>query len=347
VVDSKLIPAKAASGDTDLQARGLYFNNYTFLKDAEERGGYDVRLWKTARGAQLALYPNLNIVDPVWRPIVRDVRFRRALNLAIDRHEINQVIYYGLAIEGNDTVLPWSPLYREEYRTRWAEHDAVAANALLDELGLTERDGRGVRLLPDGRPLEIVVESAGEDTEESDVLELVHDAWMEIGVKLYTKPLQREVLRNRVFAGETLMSIWYGYENGMVTADMSPYEFAPTTQQSLQWPMWGQHFETGGQMGEAPDLPEAARLMGLNERWRTAASVAEREAIWHEMIAINVDQVYTIGLASGTLQPIVVGRRINNVPPEGIFNWEPGAQFGVYRPDTFWFTPEDATTASN
>ena len=43
---------------------------------------------------------------------MRDVRFRRALSLAVDRHEINQAIYFGLAIEGQNTVLPQSPLYR-------------------------------------------------------------------------------------------------------------------------------------------------------------------------------------------------------------------------------------------
>ncbi|MSP82244.1 MAG: ABC transporter substrate-binding protein [Alphaproteobacteria bacterium] len=347
VVDSKLIPAKSGAGGADLQGRGLNFNNYTFLKDAEAGHDYAVYLWRTAVGAQQALYPNLSVVDPVWRTLLRDARFRRALSLAIDRHEINQVIYYGLAVEGNNTVLPWSPLFEDDYRTRWATFDLAAANALLDEIGLVARDGRGVRLLPDGRPLEIVVETAGEDTEQSDVLELVHDSWLQIGAKLYTKPLQREVLRNRVFAGETVMSIWSGYENAVPTADMSPFEFAPTMQQSLQWPMWGQYFETGGESGEPVDLPEAQRLMDLNDRWRLTESMAEREAIWREMIAINVDQVYTIGLASGTLQPIVVSKRLNNVPSEGIFNWEPGAQFGVYRPDTFWFSPEGAESVSN
>ena len=54
------------------------------------------------------------------------------------------------------------------------------ANALLDELGLTKRDDDGMRLLPDGRPLQIIVETAGESTEESDVLELVRDTWAEL-----------------------------------------------------------------------------------------------------------------------------------------------------------------------
>ena len=68
-----------------------------------------MRLWRTGPGSQLALYPNLNVNDPVWRRLLRDVRFRRALSLAINRHEINEVLYFGLAIEGQNTVLPQEP----------------------------------------------------------------------------------------------------------------------------------------------------------------------------------------------------------------------------------------------
>ena len=39
----------------------------TFLKKGEERGGYKVRLWKTATGDHFVLYPNLNVRDPAWR----------------------------------------------------------------------------------------------------------------------------------------------------------------------------------------------------------------------------------------------------------------------------------------
>ncbi len=338
VVDSKLIPIKAGAGETELQARGLYFKHYTFLKENENRSKLKTLLWQTARGAHLALYPNLNAADETWRTLLRDVRFRRALSLAIDREEINQIMYFGLAMGGNNTVLPQSPLYQDEYRFAWASFDLAQANALLDEIGLTERSSDGLRLLPDGRPLELIVETAGEETEETDLLELVGEAWMKLGLKIHSKPSQREVLRNRIFVGETLMSISYGLENGIPTADMSPWEFAPTSQfDQYQWPKWGQHWETKGQAGEAPDMPEAKQLLGLFQDWQVASSKGAREAIWHEMLSLYNDQVYSIGLASGVLQPVVVQFDLRNVPEEGVYNWEPGAHFGIYRPDTFWF----------
>lgn len=336
IVGAALIPAKAAAGDADLQARGLGFENYTILKQAEGRGGHHVRLWRTARGSELALYPDLNVEDDGWRPLLRDPRFRRALSLAIDRREINQVIYYGLAIEGNDTVLPQSPLFRPEYAEQYARCDPAQANRLLDEIGLP-RDGDGIRRMADGRPLEMVIETAGEDPTQIAILQLMTDHWREIGIRLFPKAEQREVLRNRVFAGQAVMSVWFGLENALATASTPPNELAPTSQQQLNWPKWGQHWETGGRAGTAPDDLAAAELLRLYTTWTTALSLDEKRDLWHRMLSIRADQMFSIGTVRGVPQPVVVANRLRNVPVEAIYNWEPGAFFGVYHPDTFWF----------
>jgi len=335
VAEGKLIPAKTGAGESDLQARDIQFNNYTFLKKGEKTNNYKTLLWKTTRGAHFALFPNLNANDAAWRTALRDVRVRRALSMAIDRSQVNQVLYFGLASEGNNTVVAESSLYKKEYQTRWAQLDKKAAEKLLDEAGL-KRGADGLRKLPDGRPMEIIVETAGESTEQTDVLEMIRESWKEIGVKLFPKPTQREVLRNRVFSGDALMSVWSGIENGLVNADSSPDELAPTNQQQLQWPKFGQHFETGGKSGEAPDIAEAVELMKLNSQWRDATTRDERSKIWHRMLQIHAEQQFVIGVVSGVAQPIVVRNTLRNVPEKGIYNWDPGAFFGMYRPDTFW-----------
>jgi peptide/nickel transport system substrate-binding protein len=346
IADSKIIPAKTGAGESDLQARYLRFDNYTFLKDAEERNDYTVRLWRTAPGSQLALYPNFNSSDPVWRGLVRDVRFRRALSLAIDRHEINQAIYYGLAKEGQNTVLPESPLYKPEYRKAWAQFDLPRANQLLDEIGLTKRDSDGIRLLPDGRPLQIIVETSGESTEESDVLELIRDTWSEAGIKLFSRPSQLQVFRDRIFSGATQMAIAKGIENGLVTADTPPMEFAPTSQyQQLQWPKWGQFAETKGRAGEAPDMPFARDLLALLGDWFAAGSTDERKTVWGKILTITAEEVPTIGLVAGVPQPVVISNKLRNVPAAGIYNWDPGAHFGIYHPDSFWFVTDEQAAA--
>ena len=126
--------------------------------------------------------------------------------------------------------------------------------------------------------------------------------------------------------------------NGIPTADMSPQELAPTSQQHLQWPQWGQYYESSGSSGSPPELPLVQKLLELNKAWAMATDSAQRAQIWQQMLAICTDQIFTIGTVNGVLQPVVVSNQLYNVPKEGIYNWEPGAYFGIYRPDTFWFS---------
>jgi peptide/nickel transport system substrate-binding protein len=273
----------------------------------------------------------------VWRGVLRDVRCRRALSLAIDRDEINQAIYYGLGMPGANTVLPQSPLYKPEYTTAWSTLDIDQANSLLDEMGLTKRSDDNFRLLPDGRPMVVIVDTSGESTEETDVLQLIRDSWHKIGVDLFSKPSELEVFRNRIFAGDSIMAIGPGLDNGFPSADMSPWEFCPTTQQQYQWPKWGQYFETSSEAGEKVDMPEAQKLFDLMEAWRAANDTGTRTGIWQQVLKIWSEQIYNIGTVANVPQPVVVSRHLHNVPEKAIWSWEPGAQFGVHKPDTFWF----------
>ncbi len=343
VTNAKLIPAKAAAGDSDLQARGLSFDNYAILKQGEQRNDYTVRLWRSARGSEMSLLPNLNTIDARWRAVIRDANFRRALSLAIDRAEINQVIFFGLAKEGNDTVLPESPLHKPEFTTLWAEFDLDKANRLLDKVGLGKRNEEGIRLFPDGEALDLIVETAGEDPTQVDILQLIRDTWRKIGVKLHIKPQQREVLRNRVFAGSAVMSVWSGIENALPKAGTPPRELAPTSQYQLYWPKWGLNYETGGVAGEPVDIDAAEELVRLDKAWQSESDPAERTKIWRRMLAIRAEQVFTLGTVQAVPQPVVISNRLRNVPDEGIYNWDPGAHFGVYHPDTFWLVDGTGT----
>lgn len=337
LADGKIIPAKAGAGETDLQARYLRFDNYTFLKKGAERNNVDVRLWKTGIGSQIAFYPNLNCTDPVWRQVNRDPRFRQALSLAVNRDEINQSIYYGLGIASNNTVLPASPLWKAAYQTTFARFDPKAANRLLDEAGLTARDGSGTRLLPDGRPMEIVIETAGESTEETDIIQLVTHSWAKLGIKVFSRPSQLEVFRNRIYAGETVMSVAKGLDNAVAVPSMSPGELVPIDQARYQWPKWGQYFQTKGKDGEPVDLPAARALLDAFANWQEATSAAGEAEAWRHILLNHAENQWTIGTVAAVPQPVVIRKSLRNVPEQGLFNYDPGAHFGLYRPDTFWF----------
>ena len=335
LADKAVISVKASTGEADLQARYLSFDQVSFLKRNERSAGYRVYLWSTASSATVCLYPNLTTNDPVMRPLLLDRRFRRALSLAIDRDEINKILFFGLGVIGQHTVLR-SPATQEDSRMAYARFDPRQANRLLDEIGLTARDKQNFRIRPDGRRLDIIVETGGESTEQVDVLELVADTWRQIGIELLIRPSQREVFRRRVSSGEAVMSVSNSDLFGLPTADMSPGWLAPVSSDQLQWTQWGLWYETRGKSGEEPP-PVARRLAALYDQWLRSTDRAERARIWGQMLDINAEEVFTIGILGGTLQPVVVKNGLRGVPEHGVYAWEPGAHFGLYSPDTFYW----------
>jgi peptide/nickel transport system substrate-binding protein len=137
--------------------------------------------------------------------------------------------------------------------------------------------------------------------------------------------------------GEVTMAVWAGMDNGIPTADMLPSSLAPTGDDQLQWPIWGVHYLSGGREGKAPDLPEAAELLDMLKNWRASPTLEERRKIWLEMLLLYSQQVFSIGIVNGALQPLVHAARMQNVPEKALFGFDPTSYLGVYMPDTFWY----------
>jgi len=341
IVGAGLVAAKANAGEVDLQARGLSFKDAPILKKGQADGGkYQVYMWSNATASQIAIYPNLNHSDPRWRKILRDVRFRRALSLGIDRRTIDRALYFGLAKESSMSVLPSSPFFSQENRDSSAAYDPEAANKLLDEMGFTARGSDGIRILPDGEPMRLLVETAGERQEVENALQIIADTWRGIGIALVVRPLDRDILRQHVFSGQSMAAVWYGWDNGIPKADTSPDYLAPRAQDFFAWPKWGQYFQTNGAAGEQLDMKKPQILMDLSLEWEETIDPDRRAEIWKEMLKIHADELYGIGILNEAPQPVVVSNRLKNVPQKGLWAWDPGAHFGIHRVDEFFF--EDA-----
>jgi peptide/nickel transport system substrate-binding protein len=334
---ANLVPAKAGLGEADLQCRYLNMRDYTFLKKSAKTSGMDVLLWEVGSGSQLALYPNLNSKDEDWRKLNRDVRFRRALSLAIDRDEINQTIFLGLTTPSNNTILPRSVLFKPEYATKWATNNVEQANKLLDEVGIAKKNAAGVRLLPSGEPAIIVVEHQSEASEDIDTLSMIADHWKKIGIKMLAKPQSLNNFRLRTFSGEAMMSAYAGITTVVPTANTSPKEFAPTMLGGLQWPRWGMYVESKHKQGEPCDMPEGMKLLDYLAEWEQALNADKRRQAWEKILEIYTEEVFSIGTVNNIKQPIVVRPNVRNVPKAGYYAWDPGGYIGLYKPDTFWW----------
>ncbi|GAG13614.1 unnamed protein product, partial [marine sediment metagenome] len=105
IVSSEVYQMKIISGEADIAYTETEFANYPLYKENEASGGYRVVPIPGVLASQAHLAFNLNEPDLVLRKLYQDKRFRQGLSIAINREEINDVVYYGLGVPRYGTVL--------------------------------------------------------------------------------------------------------------------------------------------------------------------------------------------------------------------------------------------------
>ena len=141
----------ALGGEVDFVASILTIEDFPVLTQNADAGGYEVRLWQKRAGAGVNYFFRQTYKpDPVMEEILRDKRFRRALSLAINRAEINELLYFGKGTPSQAAVPPGSIYHVPEHFQRDAAYDPDEANRILDEMGL-EMGADGIRRRPDGK----------------------------------------------------------------------------------------------------------------------------------------------------------------------------------------------------
>ena len=68
-------------------------------------------------------------------PFAKDARVRRAFELSLDRDAINQVVFNGEFVPGNQWINPQNPYYQQDFPM--PKRDVAKAKALLKEAGVT------------------------------------------------------------------------------------------------------------------------------------------------------------------------------------------------------------------
>jgi peptide/nickel transport system substrate-binding protein len=307
-------------GQIDMQNRHLSVADYSLFKENEEAGNYRVLTWRNASTG--AVYPNTTVQDEGLRELFNDIRFREALSVAIDREEINDIVFLGLGEPRQASPVTGSPQFDPEFETKWIEYDPDRANELLDEIGLTERDGEGFRLRLDGQPLAITVETTATGGGATvDMLELVSAYWADVGIKALVTPLERSLYEEHLATGEMEMGVWGFDRNSVVTAD--PGRYLGTITDGPWAPRYGIWYsnqgrevdeETAQNMEEPPADHPLWEIWDIWDQARTAPSLEEALEIFQGIIDIHKENVWVIGIIGEEPAVYITSNRMRNMP---------------------------------
>ncbi len=309
VENTEVANMKAIAGEVDMQLRHMMIKNYPVFVQESKKAGYRVLRWKT--GSTLGLMVNLNNKDLTMRKIVQDPQFRQALSLAINREEMNELLYMGLGEPRQASPFKGSPLYYKEWEKSYAEYDPERANKLLDQMGLDKRGKDGFRLRPDGKTLILTIENPGL-TDVVDECELVKNYWEKIGIKALVKTEERSLYVTRQLAGEQDISYW-GIGVGLTNPLLTPEGWIPIHPNCAWAPLWGAWYQTKGKGGEEPPK-EIKELTELYEKITVTLDKKERQTLIDRLVDFYVKNIPIIGAVGEWPIIGVVKDNFRNVP---------------------------------
>ena len=310
VADSETLNLKIIAGELSIAALGLATPDFPLFKENEESGGYQTLMWPRAAGAESFYAFNLTHQDPAQREVFQDVRFRQAMSLAINREEINKVLFFGLAVPRQAAMDPENSFYKEEWATRHAEYDPDTANRLLDEMGL-ERGGDGFRLRPDGEVLHAQILIPLEWPIHVAIGELVAEYWQDVGVKVDPRSYSIDLVGERLGTNDYDIAVWFLRRTNESKGYLPSNKF--TSPDGHYAPLWWAWHNSGGESGEEPP-PEFQDFFELAGQWYITADKAERDRIATQLFDFASEQVLLIGTVGYAPIPVVVGNEMGNVP---------------------------------
>ncbi len=335
--EAQTILLKAIAGEIDFQGRSLGgMQNSVLLRSSEAKGKYKLVPKTGTASVGVLLAPNLNHKDPVMRTIISDPRFRIALSHAVNRNEINKIVYRGKGNPRQAAPLKESLYYSPSYEKAYVAHDPAKAASLMDEMGL-KIGPDGKRMRPDGKPLQLSLDVMVKIQSWVDTAEILASNLKSLGIETEVKSETMELFRQRTLTAAHDIALWPG--DGGIECLLEPRWYFPYSSESLNAPLYGQWYQSGGKKGEEPPQTIKEIMETYNQILRTTAEEKKKE-LFGKIISANEKNLWVIGLVQDPPDYYVVAKNMFNIPKSDFQSWTyPNP--GPIHPEQFFYAKDD------
>ena len=344
--DLEVINLRAIAGEYDWQGRHLNMAKVPLYLENQEAGGYKLYFDTQEAGADATVKFNMSYTEDEYiGELFRNVDFRRALAIGIDRDQINEVYFLGFGVPGSFAPAPtnpYSPGPESEWRGKWATFDPDRANAMLDAI-LPDKDSDGFRLRTDNGDRLVLDISArtAQFIEFVGMAEMVSEDWKEhLGIQVNVLAQERSLAGQLQAADSNQIRVSWG--DGSEHLFTFPGHVFPAFTSNEMGSALGLWFQSNGEKGQEP-FPALKTVM---EKYKQAFGVpeAERIQLGKEIWEIVLDQAWSVGLVGQS--PASLGVRVSNTDlgnvPARQFNSPDTKTPGISRPITlYWMSPEN------
>jgi peptide/nickel transport system substrate-binding protein len=326
------------NGEIDFQNRHVSVANYSLFMDGREDGDY--RVLKMFNGNTTSINWNLTCQDEKIREFFQDHNVRFALNHAVDREEIVELIYDGLAEPQQCGPMQESPNYYPKLAKAHLERDLELANQLLDEAGYTEKDSEGFRLWKDGSgraSFNIEYISQGDE----DVVALYAKYFADVGIDCSYKYVERSLYTEHFNANDVEASVAFGAGRSLMPI-LQPQILLGTAIDhpwACAWGMWKNNPDNP--LAEEPPADHwIVRMWNAYDEVIVEPDEAKRNKLFEKVLDVWYEELPMAGFCSQFVRPLIMKNGLKNYTdgwPND--NTTRGAQIGNVQ-TLYWEEPE-------
>ncbi len=297
IPDPNTLIASILAGEVGLtMGRGLSLDQAIQLRDQWRDGTLGIVL-----SSWIAAYPQMLNPNP---PVVADVRFRRALLLALDRQQMVDALQAGQSLVAHSYLSPKEPEYRDIERSivRY-DYDPRRAGEIIEGLGYVRGSDGGFRDAAGQRLTVEIRTTGGDDLQEKTMLSM-SDYWQRVGVTVEPVVVPRQRAQDREYRAN-----FPGFEevrqpNDLTTGALTRYLGSESA------------LPENNYRGNNRMRYQSAELDALIDRFYRTVPRNERVEVLGEIIHHMTDQVIPIGLFYNA-SPTMISNRLVNVGPGG------------------------------
>ncbi|MGD8703096.1 MAG: ABC transporter substrate-binding protein [Desulfosarcina sp.] len=315
VKDKEVQNLKITNGEVTFKQQAVFIEDFPLLKENEAKGNYQVDL-APALGENVFYAFNTTVKDNVLRGIFNDLRFRQAMSLALNREEINEIVFLGQGTPMQS--MPAEPatvaFVTDANKNAFISYDPDKAKSLLAAMGLKDKDNDGMLERPDGKPfiVRLIYSNQGAPVK---LHELVRDYWADVGIRVDLKEVSSDEYRASANNNDLDVTTWKndGVSGPTISQDFTAFVppfgdyFNPGT--GFGWAAWK---TSGGKEGIEPPA-DVTKLYQLAEQFiQYPMGSADSNRIGQEIIDIHVKNLWKIGTVGNIVNPVVHRNDLGN-----------------------------------
>ena len=286
---------KLVNSEVDYKAQSLQLASAPLLLENQEKGDYTVELKPEITIATFSF--NVTSADLEKRKVFGDLRFRKAMSVAMNRDEINETGFFGMGEPRQYIGFSPAPSFVDpKWASYMTQYDPAMANSLLDEMGMKDMDGDGFRELPNGDRLVINLQYSVQGL-AGQVVEMVGQNWAEVGIQSTVKEVTPDEYRSAQSSNALDVTMWRKSQPmGIVLGNnelwVPPFENYFGIRTGMLWAEW---VDSEGASGVEPPAYVKQLILDINEFQSTPAGTAKSDALGAKMVEAMVSNLLFIG----------------------------------------------------